>query len=229
MRPAGNMKPARSLPRRARTKSRGHSHDLALLNQVLEHVTNAIFALNLEGQFILVNRAGAKISGYDVDELIGRPFTLLFPPETLPQAMLQFQQVMAGKTVSDFEIELVRKDGTRRLLNIDVVPLRENGRVASVVGMAEDVTERKRAEEARRQSEERFSKVFRSQHALITITRLADGRFVDVNENFLKSTGYRTMKSWAAQRSTSACMPNRQYAPVFRSGCAMPERCHLLK
>ncbi|MDO8703717.1 MAG: PAS domain S-box protein [Sulfuricaulis sp.] len=141
------MESARSLSRHAETEFIGQDSRI-LLNQVLEHVASAIFVFDPTGRFTLVNRAGAKITGYAVEELIGRSFSILFAPEILPEVMVQFQRVVAaGETVSNYEVELVRKDGAHRVVNLNGSPLYENGRITSVVGVAEDITGRKQAQQ----------------------------------------------------------------------------------
>lgn len=59
-----------------------------------------------------------------------------------------------------------------------------------ILSVANDVTEKKRAEEALRESEEKFARVFHSGPLVISITRLSDGRLIDVNETFVQVTGY---------------------------------------
>ncbi len=59
-----------------------------------------------------------------------------------------------------------------------------------ILSVANDVTERKRAEEALRESEEKFARVFHSGPLVISITRLSDGRLIEVNETFVQVTGF---------------------------------------
>jgi PAS domain S-box-containing protein len=66
----------------------------------------------------------------------------------------------------------------------------EKGRLARIDGTFTDFTERKRAEEALKKSEERFSKVFQASPIGLSITRMADGQYIDVNEAFLSLFGY---------------------------------------
>ncbi len=183
------MEPVRSLSRHAVTELLGHGGDRALLNRVMEHVASAIFAMDLAGRFTWVNRAGAEITGYAVEELTGRPFSILFTPETLPEVMAQFQRAMAGETVSNYEVELVRKDGAHRVVNLNGSPLYENGRVTSVVGMAEDITERRRAEQTLRESEERFRATF--ERASVGMALVGpQGHFLRVNQHLCDMLGY---------------------------------------
>ena len=158
-------------------------------DQVLEHVTNAVFALDLAGRFTLVNHAGAEITGYAIDELIGKPFTLLFDPGTLPEAMLQFQRAATGETVSNYVVEIARKDSARRLVNLNGSPLYENGRITGVVGMAEDITERRQAEQNLRASEERFRATFEEAAVGMGLSDL-QGRLLRVNRRFCDILGY---------------------------------------
>jgi PAS domain S-box-containing protein len=63
--------------------------------------------------------------------------------------------------------------------------------VAGLIGTCLDVTERRQEEERQRQAEERFEKAFRASPAAISISALKDGRFVDVNDAFVRLTGRR--------------------------------------
>jgi PAS domain S-box-containing protein len=65
-----------------------------------------------------------------------------------------------------------------------------DGRATSLVGVVRDVTDRKRLEEARRKSEEKFAKAFQACPDYMVISRIADGCFLDVNPEFTRVTGY---------------------------------------
>ena len=66
----------------------------------------------------------------------------------------------------------------------------EKGKVTKLFGTAQDTTDRKVAEEALRSSEEKFSKAFNNAPLLMTISSIKDGRYLEVNEAFVKTTGY---------------------------------------
>lgn len=65
------------------------------------------------------------------------------------------------------------------------------GRMLRTIGMVADITQRKRAEEALKKSEEKFSKAFRGSPTLVTFNRTRDGRYIEVNETFERIMGYR--------------------------------------
>src|SRR5262249_11911278 len=84
-----------------------------------------------------------------------------------------------------------RGDGTETFLSVDSVPIYDpEGRKVLVVAAFVDVTERKRADEALREGEERFSKAFRASPDALVISRIADGVILEVNDSFVALSGY---------------------------------------
>jgi len=168
----------------------GQGDERVFRDQVLEHVTDAIFALDRGGHFVLVNRAGSEISGYPVEELIGRHFSMFFTRETLPDVVTQFQRIiLGGESITHYDAEIVRKDGARRIVSLSGAPFRENGRITSVICLGQDITERKRAEQEFRESEARFQVIF--EHAAIGVSLVdPQGSFLRVNQPFCDMLGY---------------------------------------
>ena len=91
------------------------------------------------------------------------------------------------------EYRMRKKDGTYMTWWDRIILIRdeETGKPIKFIGVATDITERKRAEEELRQSEEKFAKAFHSSPDPISITTLKEGRYLDVNDSFLHATGYR--------------------------------------
>ncbi|MBI3569831.1 MAG: PAS domain S-box protein [Gammaproteobacteria bacterium] len=108
-------------------------------------------------------------------------------PEDRGRVDRLFQAGVAAKTLWDFECRITRHDGALRWIwGHGNVFTNTAGEPVRMLGMVSDITGRKQAEEERRQSEEKFSRVFHVGPAGMTITRVADGKFLDVNESFLR-------------------------------------------
>lgn len=136
-----------------------------------------------DGAIEQVNEEFERLFGYSRQEVLGRTSLALGmhpDPEARLRAAAQVREQGYGRRV---EMALRTKSGAVRdfLVNTDFV---EIGAKSFVLLTAQDVTERKRMEAELRRSEERFSKVFAASPAGITITRIADGMFVDANEAF---------------------------------------------
>jgi PAS domain S-box-containing protein len=91
---------------------------------------------------------------------------------------------------SELEYRAVRPDGKIVWLFINAKVIRSDGRPVRMVGSTLDITERKRVEIALRESEQRFVKAFSASPLCLTISSLATGKLLEVNEAFVAVTGY---------------------------------------
>jgi PAS domain S-box-containing protein len=136
-----------------------------------------------DGQYLDVNERFLGLVGFTRDEVIGRTAVDLglLTAETRQQMA---QLLHAQGAIHDLEVTIRIKDGDVRIFSAswEVV---EVGNEACGLSILSDITERTQRQAALRASEDRFAKAFRSSPAALTITRLADSVFVDVNDSFL--------------------------------------------
>jgi two-component system cell cycle sensor histidine kinase/response regulator CckA len=112
-------------------------------------------------------------------------------PEDGARVEQHLQAALRGEELYDIEHRMIRPDG--RIITVEAkARLRssQDGKPSHLIGTIIDVTERRKAEEALRASEEKFSKVFKTNPDAINVTRLSDGLYLDVNSSFLELTGY---------------------------------------
>jgi diguanylate cyclase (GGDEF)-like protein/PAS domain S-box-containing protein len=119
-----------------------------LLSYVVEGADDAIMTKSKVGTITTWNRGAEKLYGYTADEAIGRPISVIEPPDRNGEQAEILHRVFAGETVDEYETERVRKDGTTILVSLTVSPVRDaNDKIVSVAVIARDITERKRDEE----------------------------------------------------------------------------------
>ncbi|MDP9898905.1 sensor domain-containing protein [Variovorax ginsengisoli] len=113
------------------------------LSEVIERMVDAICVVDLDGRFIFVSAAARRIFGYEPEEMTGRQMIDFVCPEDRERTLAAARDVIAGQSQAHFENRYVRKDGT--LVHIMwSAQWWESGTMR--VGVARDVTERKRAE-----------------------------------------------------------------------------------
>jgi PAS domain S-box-containing protein len=153
----------------------------------VDHAADAFFLQEDQGRILDANRQACESLGYTREELIGMtPFD--FDPDLTPQKIEEdVRKLNEGETIA-FESRHRRKDGTLFPVEIRGKVFREGCR-RFFVTLARDITDRKRAEEALRESEERFRGTFENAAVGIAHTDL-DGRFLRVNEKLCDILGY---------------------------------------
>lgn len=118
------------------------------LKRVLEDTTDAIAVIDRSGTIIHSNRRASEITGYAVQDLVGRNYKTLLPPEVIPLVRAQAESVMSG-SIDSFHLDtfLMRSDGHLRDVSLGGSPLFRDDERAGVIISADDITERKRLEE----------------------------------------------------------------------------------
>ncbi|WP_082439676.1 MULTISPECIES: PAS domain S-box protein [unclassified Massilia] len=155
-----------------------------------ENAPIGIGHIDLDGNWIYVNRAFVEIAGYPPEELIGRSNLELAPPGERERSRHFTEQLLAGAIEIQRDRRLLRKDGSTRWIRLTAKMLRDDaGQPLYGIILFLDITDAKHAEEALRQSEERFRSTF--EHAPLGIAECAaDGRFVAANTTLLAMLGY---------------------------------------
>jgi two-component system sensor kinase FixL len=143
------------------------------LRLLVERVTDyEIFMLDPEGRIVIWNIGAARGRGYTSDEIIGRHHSIFFTPEDVARG-IPAQELSEAARTGRFEDEgwRVRKDGSLFWANVVTTALRdEGGRLRGFTKVVKDITERRRAEESLRESEERYRIITESaSDAIVTI------------------------------------------------------------
>jgi PAS domain S-box-containing protein len=152
----------------------------------------AVFALDAGGRVLTWNPGAERFEGYRVDEIVGRHFSVFYPPEDVAAGKPQRElQTAAAHGRYEEEGWRVRKDGTRFWASVVITPLRDGGAVVGFAKVTRDLTERRIAEEALRQSEDRFRTLVESVVDYGIFMLDPDGRVASWNEGAQRIKGYR--------------------------------------
>jgi PAS domain S-box-containing protein len=155
---------------------------------VLEQMEEAYYEVDLAGNFTFFNDSMCRQSGYPREELMGMNYQVYTSKDDVQRMYKAFNQVYkTGKPITGLSTELIRKDGKRTFVETSALPLRnKSGEIIGFRGVGIDVTERKKAEEEKRQMEQKAQLASR----LACVGELASGIAHEINNPLTGVVGY---------------------------------------
>jgi len=150
------------------------------IRAILEYSPNWIFLKDTEGRYLLVNREIERVFGISQEQITGKTDSEIFPPEQAAEYRANDLEVLRAGVPMEFEEIAVQEDGPHTSI-VHKFPLFDtHGNIYATGGVATDITERKRAEEARRHSEEQYRAVVETAtDAVISIDEVSQILFVN--------------------------------------------------
>jgi len=156
--------------------------------QLAENAGEAIFVVQ-DGVIKFINPKGTELSGYSVQELVSMPFVQLIHPNDTDMVADRYARRLKGEAIPQtYDFRIVRKDGNIMWTELNAVPISWDNR-AAVLCFASDVTERKKAEEALRQSEERYRDILEKMEDSYSEVDLS-GNITFINSAACRHLGY---------------------------------------
>jgi PAS domain S-box-containing protein len=171
---------------------------------ILHGIEEGYYEVDLAGSMTFFNDSMCRIVGYPRDELMGMNNRRYMSQDTAKKVYQTFNEVYrTGKPKKAFEWELIRKDGTKRFVEVSVsLRVDAKGIPKGFYGIARDISERKQAEQALQASEEKYRSILQSIEEGYYEVDLA-GNFTFFNDFLVKSLGYT--------REELMGLNNRQY------------------
>jgi PAS domain S-box-containing protein len=161
----------------------------AQLRAILDHTPSLIFLKDLEGRYLDVNQQFERTFHLTRQDIVGKTDRDIFPPEQASAFRSNDLAVMKAERPLQFEEVALHDDGPHTSI-VSKFPLRHlDGTPYAVCGITTDITQRKQAEESRKESEERYRSIFENALEGIFQTTL-DGKFVAVNPALAHMCGY---------------------------------------
>lgn len=178
------MSPASKTPRKPRVSTaRRAGQQSDFLASIIDGSDDAIIGKTLDGTITSWNRGAEKIYGYSSDEAVGRPISILFPPQCADELPRILKRIKDGGAITHYETIRRRKDGQIIDVSLTISPIHDRGgRAVGASTIARDITERKRAAERFRLAVEA------SPNALLMVDQR--GRIVLANDQAEQLFGY---------------------------------------
>ncbi|HSZ64256.1 MAG TPA: PAS domain S-box protein [Terriglobales bacterium] len=161
----------------------------SLLAAIVGSSDDAIISKNFDGIITSWNKSAERIFGYTADEAIGKSIMLLIPEGCRGEEEQIIARLRRGERVDHFETTRVRKDGSTLDVSLTISPVRDgSGRVVGASKVARDITERKLAERALRNSEESFRAIVETTPECVKLVA-RDGTLLHMNSSGLAMLG----------------------------------------
>jgi two-component system sporulation sensor kinase A len=159
---------------------------------LLENASDAIYILDLQGNFVAVNRKAEELTGFNRKDFVGKSFRKLIPARSLPKAIKGFLNVIRGKEIR-LELEIKTVSNKKLLAELTSRPFISGGEIVGTVGIVRDIGERVKMEKRLKETNERLEALLRTAMEGITLAD-PDDKLTFVNKAFADMLGYEESK-----------------------------------
>ena len=157
--------------------------------KLFEGSHDATFIMNIEGGHIEANKKASELLGYTLEEFRKLSFREIVVPSAVPDSEQKLEMMLRGENIPIYEKDFRTKDGRIVPVEVSVSSIQdESGNVAYIQSIVRDITERKKAEQALRESEEKYRNLVEQANDGIAIIR--EGLLKYVNPWWVETTGY---------------------------------------
>jgi PAS domain S-box-containing protein len=164
------------------TESRSSENASARLAAIVESSVDAIISKSLDGIIETWNQGAERIFGYEANEVIGKPITILIPQDRIDEEPEILERIRRGEPVEHYETVRQTKAGAFINISLTVSPIRDpDGCITGASKVARYITEQKRLEGLMQLSEVRYRRLFQTAKDGILIFDTETGRIIDAN------------------------------------------------
>jgi PAS domain S-box-containing protein len=201
------------------------------LSSIVENIPDMIFIKDTRDlRFIRVNKAGEMLLGYKREDLSGQNDHDFFPKEQADFFTKKDREVLERGELYDIPEEPIETKTGRRILHTKKIPILDrNGKPAYLLGISEDITERKRAEEALRESEAKYRQLFEAESDAIFLIDNETGQIYEANSAASNTYGYTHEELLALRNTDLSVEPDKTRQATQDQANVIPLRWHRKK
>jgi len=177
---------------------------------IVDLAPDGIITVDLKGVITCVNAAFTRLTGYSEKEVVGKHFTGIdaLRTEDINYYLKLFDSVADGQTLPPTEFVYLRKDGTERIAEVHFGFLKSDGKTVGIQVVFIDISERKKAEKAIRESQQKFQRLFAGIPEAAAYWD-SNFRFLDINPRFTELFGY-SLEEIRGKVNTSLIVPENK-------------------
>ncbi len=205
--------------RRARREAEERNR---LLAAIVQSSDDAIISTDVSGNILTWNQGAERTYGYSAAEMKGRPVSLLEPAERRGEVAAYLVVLRTGAGLRRYETVRMRKDGVPVEVAVSLFPIPgAAGEIVGFASIARDITEKRRAEEALRASEERYRLLFENNPQPLWVFDEKTLAFLAVNQAACRHYGYSGEEFLAM--TIRDIRPKEEVAPLLERLAAEPD------
>lgn len=166
--------------------------------RLVEAAPDIIYTISMDGTITSLNPAFEKITGWSVDDWLGKPFAGIVHPDDIERAVETYEKAAGGGVPPSYELRILTKSGRYVCGEFLSSPHVVKGEVVGEFGIARDIEDRKSAEAAVRDAEAKYRGIFmNSTEGIFQSTR--GGRLLTANPAFARMLGYGSAEEMTSE------------------------------